>query len=260
MTSFDKDYLEYSKVAIKSLGKHYHEEDILKVICLVPRDLLTLEKEYSKSINQANLNIEFRASTMFEQLLKDGYAYAYRHISLNAYQRIFIGSTLPDYDIAIYLDPDILIRRNFNPMLNYTSKAPFLAVIETVNASISSFAKHDVPYFNNGVFIADLNFWRSEEIEEKLLSWIFNNAKAPLAEQDAMNSILGECMGPLPFTFNFFDWTVENNKLMAEEFDDPLVVHFAGEDKPWKNLRLSKYGYEWRRVQSQIGYAVSLQP
>lgn len=257
VTSFDRNYLEHSKVTLKSLGRHYHENDPLKVICLVPRDLLSLEKEYSASVNQSNLTIEFRASERFEQLLNDNKAQVVRHSSLNAYQRVFIGSTLLDYDMAIYLDPDTLVRRSFKPMLDYSSKAPFLAVVETVNMAISVFATHDIPYFNNGVFIADLNFWRSEDIEQKLLSWIFTNEKSPLAEQDAMNAVLGKYLGPLPFTFNFFDWTIENNKLMAEEFCDPLIVHFAGEEKPWKNSRLSRYGYEWRRIQSQMGQTVS---
>lgn len=252
VTSFDAKYLEYSRVAIKSLGMNYHGDEPLDVVCLVPEDLLGSIEAYRRAINQPNLNIEFKTSDRFIKLIDDGMGYAVRHLSVSSFHRIFVGSTLADYDVAIYIDPDTIILRDIDPILNYSSRSPFLAVVETVNMGKIVFDSDDIPYFNNGVFIADLKWWREDRIEDRLVEWISDTGYSELAEQDAMNAVLGEYLSPLPFSFNFFEWIIDNNKLMAEEHNNPMIVHFVGEQKPWGPVTISKYGNLWREIYSGI--------
>lgn len=255
VTSFDKNYMDYSRVAVKSLGMNYHGDDVLDVVCLVPEDILGHAKEYADSIKQPNLNIQFKTTEGFKRLSEAGSDYVTRHSSPGAWQRIFIGSTLPDHDVAIYIDPDTIILRDIKPLLEYRSRSPFCAVVETVNMPKIIFDSHDMAYFNNGVFIADLNFWRDERIEDKILGWVADNGETELAEQDAMNMVLGEWLSPLPFSFNFFEWTIFANKVMAEEFDNPLIVHFAGKEKPWGPVVISKYAGMWKNLYRRIADA-----
>lgn len=250
VTSFDENYMGYSRVMAKSLGINYHGEDRLDLICLVPESMIDLQDEYSASVRQSNLNITFRSATQQLSAIIGGETsnLATPYVTPHAYQRIFLGSVLPDYDTAIYIDPDTVILRDIDPLLNYKTSRPFLAVVETVNSGKRVFNDEDRPYFNSGVFIADLNFWRSEEIESQIVSWINKNPNSVYAEQDSLNAILLDYLCPLPFSFNFFEWIVDNNKLMAREYDNPLIVHFVGPDKPWGEKQLSKYGSAWRSV------------
>jgi lipopolysaccharide biosynthesis glycosyltransferase len=252
VTSFDDNYMSYSRVAIKTLGQNYSGEEKLDVICLVPESLMGLEERYSNSIAQENLNIKFKTSEKFLDLLNSGYAKDVQYISANSYQRVFIGSILPDYDRVIYIDPDTIILRDINPLLEYKSRSPFLAVVETVNSGKTVFNNDDFPHFNAGVFIADLNFWRSKNIESKLVRWISKNPDSKYAEQDSLNAILIEHLAPLPFSFNFFEWTIENNELMSKEFCNPLIVHFTGGEKPWGDRIISKYGDLWRETYASL--------
>jgi lipopolysaccharide biosynthesis glycosyltransferase len=175
------------------------------------------------------------------------------YVTKHAYIRVFIGSLLPDYNTAIYIDPDTIILRDISPILNYKSKSPFSAVLETVNSGKLVFNNEDFPYFSSGVFVADLDFWRKENIEGKILNWINENPNSTYAEQDSLNAILSEYMSPLPFSFNFFEWIVDNNLLMAKEYDNPLIVHFVGADKPWGEKVVSEYSLAWRKYYGLLG-------
>lgn len=252
VTSFDSNYMEYSRVAIKSLGEHYHGSAALDVVCLVPQELLCREDDYRVSIAQDNLNIRFMVSDKFLKLSRDGYARGVQYVTPNAYQRVFIGSTLLEYDTAIYIDPDTVVLRDISPLLNYSATGDFFAVMETVNNSKRLFNNSDVPCFNSGVFIANLNFWRSHRIEDKLVEWIIENPDTQFAEQDSLNAILAKHLSPLPFSFNFFEWIIGNNDLMAKEYDDPLIVHFAGHQKPWTGESISVYGEMWHKVYNDL--------
>jgi lipopolysaccharide biosynthesis glycosyltransferase len=247
VTSFDKNYYEHSMVFMKSLGLNYHGLS-LDVICLVPAELLPLEKEYAKTVNQSNLNIQFRSSKDFDEFSDAGNAWDFHYISKNCSHRLFIGSILPDYDEAIYIDPDTVVRRDFSAILNYPRRGKFLAVIEPVNTAARSFNDIDRPYFNNGVFIADLTYWRDENIEGKMIEWTMKNGQTSFPDQDVMNAILLDVLSPLSLNFNFFSWVAEANQHTAQEFNDPLIVHFVGREKPWifKNkINFNRYYGDW---------------
>jgi lipopolysaccharide biosynthesis glycosyltransferase len=252
VTSFDEKYMDYSRVAIKSIGINYHSDEVLDVVCLVPENLLDSVDAYRSSVSQPNLNIRFKTANKFIKLVEDGMGYAVRHLSVSSFHRIFVGSALEDYDMAIYIDPDTIALRDIEPMLSYKSRSPFLAVVETVNMGKIVFDSDDIPYFNNGVFIADLNWWRNDGIEDRLLDWISTTGYSELAEQDAMNAVLRDYLAPLPFSFNFFEWIIDNNKLMAEEHSNPMIVHFVGDQKPWGPIAMSKYALLWRNLYSEI--------
>jgi len=256
VTSFDSKYLDYSRVTVKTLGLNYHGQDALDIICLVPDDLLHMNEAYSQSISQPNLNIQFRTSSRFSELLSDGSVGEDGYWTTNTYQKIFVGSTLEDYDYAIYIDPDTIILRDIEPLLSYSSSSPFMAVIETVDSSKKAFGKEDIPHFNAGVFKADLSFWRSHRVEDQVIDWIRRSPAPAFADQDSLNAVLLRHLSPLPFSFNFFEYIVDNNRLMAREYDNPLIVHFVGADKPWKEKSVSKYGVMWRQAFSELATLV----
>lgn len=255
VTSFDKNYLNYSLVMAKSLSTNYHGHQPIDLICLVPEEIMHLRDWYSDQVGKSNVRIVFRSAPELLASISNEATQnpATPYVTSHAYQRIFIGSMLPEYDLAIYIDPDTLILRDVEPLIEYRSQHRFLAVVETVNSGRTVFNNDDFTYFNSGVFVADLNFWRSEGIEEKLVSWIRNNPNSVYAEQDSLNAVLSEYLGPLPFHFNFFEWIVENNRLMGMEYDNPMIVHFVGHEKPWGEKVVSKYSKMWRELYQSLG-------
>lgn len=248
VTSFDINYFNYSKVTLKSLAQNYHGKDKLDIVCLVPKDILHLENEYAQSIAEEKLNIKFRSSNAYEKMLQNGLAHASSHITSHCNHRIFLGSVCHDYDIAIYIDSDTIIRRDIEPLLNFKLRNMFMAVQEHSDMSQISFGDKDRPYFNNGIFIANLNFWRQFNAESKMVDWISNNGPTLCPEQDAMNAVFIDWWSPLPISFNMFDWFQWVNEHASKTNSDPLIVHFSGEQKPWLGENGSRYNLEWRKI------------
>lgn len=250
VTSFDENYFKYSMVMLRSLSQNYSYQVPLDVICLVPVKLLTEENSYIEKLDAPNLNIQFRASTKYEDLVRDG-VYRYKpssYISANALQRIFLSSTLHDYAKAIYIDPDAIILRDIKPLLDYPLHGKIVALQETDYMNLKTFNTVDVPYFNNGVFITDLNYWRENNIEEKMVSWLKANEIPDCVEQDLMNIFLFPVWSPMPHSFNFFDQN--GDKVIG---DGPLIVHFIGEGKPWVEGPLeTAWRTKWQEIFNQL--------
>ncbi len=250
VTSFDENYFKYSMVMLKSLSQNYFCQDPLDVICLVPGELLTREKEYSAALRAANLKISFRTSQQYEKVTCSG-RYSYRdfpHITQNAMQRLFLASTLHEYSKVIYLDPDTIILRDVQPLLEYPLHGKIAAYQEPDHMNLRTFKTLDRPYFNNGVFITDLEYWREVGLEEQMIAWLESNELTPIIEQDLMNRFLFPVWSPLPKSFNFFDQD-------GDQVDEPgpLVVHFVGEGKPWvEGPTETAWRVRWNKVYNEL--------
>jgi lipopolysaccharide biosynthesis glycosyltransferase len=246
VTSFDENYYEYSMVAVKSFGMNYHGKDILDVICLVPPEILGKGEDYSERINQKNLNIIFKTSNSYLKLRQDRLSHPYHNTGDNCNHRIFLGSTCLEYDVAVYIDPDTITLRNVDNLINYPLRNKLSALVEYTDVNRISFNDQDRPYFNNGVFVADLGWWRDSLAEEKMVEWIKENGPTTFPDQDSMNAVFIDDWAPLPITMNYFNYRLWVDSLIDEMIPEPMVVHFAGEEKPWRDMPNTKYGEAWR--------------
>ena len=232
VTSFDANYFTYSMVLAKTFAENYNGPDPLDFICLVPLDLMDREREYIETVNvREKLRIQFRSSQKFEDLVSTG-RYDFdklEYITNNAMQRIFLASTLHEYDEVIYLDPDTMVLRDVRPLLEYPLFNKIVAMPETKNPS-SKYGGPDVPYFNNGVFLTTLNYWREERLEEKMVEWLATGELPECIEQDAMNKFLLPVWAPMSSAFNY--WASFATYGLHDGLD-PLIVHFVGPYKPW---------------------------
>jgi lipopolysaccharide biosynthesis glycosyltransferase len=241
VTSFDKNYMEYSKVMINTLSKNYHGKDILSVYCLVPHDILNKQDEYIKSVYKNNVSIKFVSSEKFNNAK---YLVEREQYTKNVWHRIFAGSLLPDVEKIIYIDPDIIVLRDIEPLINYKNLSPFSAYIEDdfQGHCLDIYGSQDVVYFNDGVFIADLNYWREQDIESKLIDYAKKN-NTKFVDQDAFNYVMRDIVRPLPVTFNFF----VDKQALYYSVESPLLVHFSGPIKPWNSdMDGNKYCVAWQ--------------
>jgi lipopolysaccharide biosynthesis glycosyltransferase len=252
VTSFDANYFEYSTVLARTLADNFKPEsgERLELICLVPLDLAAREEEYIRTVDRhEKLEIQFRSSTSYEELVATGRYNFDRipHITSNAMQRIFIASTLHEYDDVIYIDPDCMITRDIRPALEYPLVNKFLATVESDGSSLTVFNDPDRAYFGNGVFITSLEYWRAARIEDQMLSYLTSDEYESTAciEQDLMNRFLFDVWSPLPVSFNYRWEFVELGGPFRGSF--PLIFHFIGSYKPWINYSdLTSFESAWR--------------
>jgi lipopolysaccharide biosynthesis glycosyltransferase len=168
-------------------------------------------------------------------MLDNGNAHSSMYISENCNHRIYLGSVLPEYQKAIYIDPDTVIARDVDMLLNYPLRNKLLAIAELNAENVRVFSTSDRPYFNNGVFIADLDYWRESGAEEKMNDFTIKYGPTLCPEQDAMNFAFIDVWSPLPYSFNTFHYWMNDQRMyqFSEYNKDPMIVHFVGPDKPW---------------------------
>lgn len=182
------------------------------------------------------------------------------HISIATYYRLLIPKLLPEtIDKVIYLDCDIVIRQNLNELWNYSiDQFAVGAVYHIAKWIVSSIIRLDYPisfgYFNAGVLLINLKYWRENEISERLFEYLTKKRDVIVFhDQDALNGVLYDKCMKLPIKWNmlprFFKKStldindVYNGKIINEyydyksqmlvEIDNPAVVHYVSKPKPW---------------------------
>ena len=191
--------------------------------------------------------------------------------------RLLIARFLPeDVERVLYLDGDTIVRkslRELDALVLDKSKVLGAAIEATVDRSrLRSLDIEDEPYVNSGVLFIDLRRWRDTNAEKKLLQYCKAHRDHIVApDQDAINGALRGSIQALPPGYNwcnsyvFYPYRVLK-KLMGkvayytrEEFEssvkDPVIVHFLGEERPWRKGNAHVYRDDYRHYLSLTPYA-----
>ena len=116
-----------------------------------------------------------------------------KHISYATYYRLLMGKILPkDENKVIYLDCDIIINHSIQELWNTDiNKYALGAVIQIGdNEDCQRLGiSEGKGYFNAGVLLINLDYWRSHNIEERLLEYIATHReKIKFHDQDVLNA------------------------------------------------------------------------
>lgn len=195
--------------------------------------------------------------------------------SLSQYARLFISSNIPE-NIArvLYLDCDIMIRKSIRELWNLNLHD------KTIGVLMDAFSKHyraninlqpnDI-MFNSGVMLIDLEKWRKQKVEEKLLNIISQKkGKIQQGDQGALNAVLTHetyCFEPrfnsvtIYFDFNYKEMMIYRKpprgyygeELIRRATDDPSIIHFTTSflsKRPWIKGCQHRYVGEWLKYKA----------
>jgi len=257
LTSFDENYYEYAPVLVRSFSDNYHSDKIQDFYCLVPEKLLSLQDDFINRVgNVKNLNIKFVCAPDYIQFEKDakkiniigeGHFWLSRH----AMHRVFMIQVLDGFDKAIYIDPDTIVLRDVKPLLEYPMYNKFVACVEVHDFDNHLTESQDDIYFADGVFIADLNFWRVSGMHYKMKDYIYNNPIPPFMDQDIFNLFFMPYLQNMPLRFNTYPIYLKE-PLLAQHTENPLIAHFVGWEKPWRDVESNKYIDLWRDAYNRL--------
>jgi lipopolysaccharide biosynthesis glycosyltransferase len=168
------------------------------------------------------------------------------------YYRLLAAQLLPtDLKKVLYLDSDIVVRCSLRDLWNTNLTDRALAAVSNYEdeARKALGLPDGTKYFNSGVLLINLQFWRENNVPERAISFIKNNPqKVQYWDQDALNAILIDQWIELPPYWNWQDW------------HESAVVHFIADDKPWQwsNTHPFKHEYHkyrlktpWRRYKQE---------
>jgi lipopolysaccharide biosynthesis glycosyltransferase len=173
-------------------------------------------------------------------------------MSSSTYYRLSVAEVLPrTIDKVLYLDGDLIVRQSLLPL--WETDISGFAVAAIYERSYQMFPElygdyfdrlgysPQLGYFNAGVMLINLDYWRRNGIGKQLADCLKDNPeKIKQGDQDALNCILCESKLELPPRYNFqssYLYTYCFNKAMSESVvreavEDPVIVHFISE-KPW---------------------------
>lgn len=189
--------------------------------------------------------------------------------------RLLVDQLLPtNVDKVLYLDGDTIVRGSLKELWNTDMHDCVIgASIEpTVNKSrkreLGLLDKH---YFNAGVLLINLKLWRNEKTGEKILKY-YEEKKGRLFanDQDAINGSLAGKIYIISPKYNFYNifWyypyrTLKkleepalyiSEKIYNEAKDSPVIIHYLGEERPWRKGNTHKYSNDYHLYLSKTDW------
>lgn len=185
-------FSEICGVAIQSLCECNTEEDTICVY-VVEDHISDLNKRRLKSITD-----KFNRDIVFIRMPSQEEVYPGVKVNLGrTYARMALGEILPEtVDRVLSLDSDTLVMDSLHEMYHteFAANEYVAGVYDCVGAAIQRKVLHgpdDLDYCNAGMFLIDLKKWRKENVGQKLLDSVLENADGKhimyFLEQDLMN-------------------------------------------------------------------------
>jgi lipopolysaccharide biosynthesis glycosyltransferase len=174
------------------------------------------------------------------------------HVTLATYYRVVLPAVLPsECRKVIYLDADTIVLRDLSTFWEMDMRGRSLLAVQEGTFTVSTDGgipeyvalgiPPDTPLFNGGVFVADLEKWRRNDVSGKILSYLKrNHDHITYWDQDGLNAVLCLDAVLIPKMWNYrVDCSDQNvSDLPADEVistirHDAAIIHYASATKPW---------------------------
>ena len=244
---------------------------------LVPHNLEDNNLQYFKSLFE-----QFRcgwSTYVVDETPLEGVKFREKQpLTKAAYYRLLFASILPkDINKVLYLDCDIIVINDIGPLFKIElSRYALAAVRDTKHIPYSDthriqldFSTSDI-YFNSGIMVINLEFWRSNHAEEKLIEYAKRERIVFFHDQDALNYVFKGMWYSLSPKWNRFNM-VEMSQLYIttkqdkkEFLSDTRIIHYATPPdlKPWTTIKLIPKKKYYLKYKSKSPWAMeqSLRP
>lgn len=164
------------------------------------------------------------------------------------YFRFLIPTVLEDESIALYLDCDVIVDGSIKGLQDICIDNYACAVIEDQSGddirNHNRINIYNSSYFNSGVLLINLDYWRQYDISDKCISFIYENPEICLfPDQDALNVILHGKVKFISYKYNFqaLFYVDDKDKLLHRKkwneinmcSKNPIIIHYSCDIKPW---------------------------
>ena len=231
----DDKYIRHAAATIISITKNSkHHLKFYLLDC-------GISSENLKKLNQLNLGnntlqiIKPKPLEIFEKFPLP------KHFSPAIFYRIAIPNIFPKLNKAIYMDCDVIVTRDIEPLWNKNLEGKLLGIVYSENQFLPSNAltkyknkiglKQELRYFYDGMMLMNLDELRKENIFQQVLTYL-QSCNHPLMcpEQDILNIILDRSkLLELDASYNFTPFSILSSKLKRIK---PVCLHYSVY-KPW---------------------------
>ncbi len=245
-------YLGKSMLSLFESNKAFANIEVFVLDCGIEdvnkNKLISIAKDYERDINFVSME-KYIASLELNM--------GARKIAIASYARLFLASVIPEsFNKVLYLDCDTIVLEDLRKMWSIDIDKYMLAgVRDTVD---KYFLKQigltaDDYYINAGIMLINLESWRKENLQEKLLAFIKEyDGNVPHHDQGTINAICNKRVlviaSKYNVTSNFYSFSSEtikklysmkdyySQKDLDEARQKPVILHFTTGlvGRPWE--------------------------
>lgn len=191
------------------------------------------------------------------------------HVSLAAYYRLALTSLLPaSLHKILYLDCDMIINGPLSALYNTEIDNVACGVVKdeasmwNIHYNRLGVAKDTThPYFNSGVLLINLDYWRKHNIQHQCMECITaNKSRLAFHDQDTLNLVLAGKVKYLPVKYNLQRELLLQevfNEVSSSEQEEILqacknadIIHYTGSSKPWVKGCKHPLAFLWLKYKS----------
>ena len=272
LLSTDNNYTVPTGVLMTSIGIN---NPVCNYHILVDRNFTDENRQLLTSVAQSySSTIAFYV--LPENLLEDlpfGKDNMPKHVSLATYYRLFVTEFLPkDIHKILYLDGDIIVRKNIEQLWNEDISGYALGAVHDIDEFVHFITWRlpyptDEGYFNAGVLLINLDYWREHNCKEQFQNFIHDYGDViRLHDQDVLNSVFHDKKKWLPVEYNFQHGFILKYPVYSDALKDevaavkysPSIIHYTF-GKPWEchcshPMRRVWFYYKKRSLLSRISF------
>lgn len=205
------------------------------------------------------------------------------YITKATYYRLFVTNIVPNHiEKIIYLDSDIIVSKSLMSLWDYDITDFAIASVTDMSEDLQGYDRlgydSSLGYFNAGVLVINLNYWRVHQITNVFGDIIISSPeKIKFHDQDILNIVFCKKKLYLPFNYNVqngFLYKPEKMELNYQRYKceienaikSPVIIHYTASIKPWhvecnnplKNIWLEYLGMtQWKNIKIRRKYPYS---
>ena len=235
------EYTHCLAVSIASILKNSKEDESFNFYVLHA----DITEENKRKINKLKKIKDFNLE--YIQMNNDDFKDMSEGISIVSNYRLKIASLKPKLSKILFLDADIIVLDSLKELYNTNLQDNYIAAVVDPGVNlqyeytIDDKEKFPDRRFNTGVILANLNKWREDNVEEKIMAGMIWYSKKYFAwpDQNVMNMVFKNAIIELPPQYNVCPilaqqgWYQEEG-VWEKASSNPKIVHICGMPKYWE--------------------------
>lgn len=247
--SSSDEYSKFLSVTLTSLIANFNKNSKMDIY-IFDGGISDINKNKIQKLKKKNINIKFiyiNPEEFTNCPLLDN------HLAITTYYRYKIASKLNKLNKIMYLDCDVIVKKDISDFYQIDIADYFLAGVEDVGYVHHRQYNKDLniegPYINAGILLLNLAKWREYNIEELLFDYTQKHIhELPCQDQDVLNAVMQDKILQLPYKYNVQDSfyrtdcevkTNPNKIQIIKAVKDPTMIHYTGPFKPWNTVNLN---------------------
>lgn len=247
--AIDNNYVPFLAVALESIQANCSKDYQYEIYILnngINDEYMEMIKQYEKDNYHINyVDLEKRLKTL-KLHVRDYY-------TTTIYFRLFIADIFPEYDKALYLDADIIVKGDIAELYNFQLEDNLVgAIADDVVSACDEFKNYTmnvlgVPfdqYFNSGILVMNLKKFREDHVFDQFIDLLNKFIFDIAPDQDYLNVICHNHVKYIPAIWNTAPLP---NRTYDEE--NIKLIHYKLTAKPWhyKDIPLSQYFWQYAK-------------